>query len=351
MINAKDIEYEKRKNYEFTKEPKNLKFQSNITITNTFYGWNDMFEIFISYQDNKEYLVSPNSNNYNLDIYSLIDNQKIKSVKGHNDKIRTVRYFINNKNKNEYLISGGDGKIVIIWDINDNYNIKCTIDTKYEKHILSCLLIFPENIDDIYIITSSYNTSENYENSATKFYLMNNGKFLKYINNTNDIPIYYLLPWYNRNEHKYYIIQLCKNKILINNLFEEELYYQLIKEPESYHFSGFIYNKDNKDYLCSSSSNGYINIWDLYNKKLIKIINTRGCELTHIIKWNSKYFIAANRKKKSFQIINIENNSIIDIKSNHTGELISIKKIVLPIYGEALLSAGRDKKIKLWIVE
>jgi hypothetical protein len=59
----------------------------------------------------------------------------------------------------------------------------------------------------------------------------------------------------------------------------------------------------------------------------------------------------ANRKKKSFKIINVENNSIIDIKSNHTDELISIKKAVHPIYGESLLSAGRDRKIKLWIIE
>ena len=63
-----------------------------------------MFEIFISYKDNKEYLVSPNSINFNLDIFSLINNQKIESLKGHNNDIRTIRYFINNKNKNEYLI-------------------------------------------------------------------------------------------------------------------------------------------------------------------------------------------------------------------------------------------------------
>ena len=76
------------------------------------------------YKDNKEYLVSPNSNDFNLDIFSLINNHKIKSLKGHNNNIRTIRYFMNNKNKNEYLISGDDDKLVIIWNISDNFNVK-----------------------------------------------------------------------------------------------------------------------------------------------------------------------------------------------------------------------------------
>ena len=59
------------------KNPKNLRFKCNITTTNTPAGWNDMFEIFNSYNDKKEYLVSPNSNNFHLDIFDLSDNKLI----------------------------------------------------------------------------------------------------------------------------------------------------------------------------------------------------------------------------------------------------------------------------------
>ena len=177
-----DIEYEKKINYEFKKEPKNLKFKENITTANTYGGWNDMFEIFISYKDNKEYLVSPNTNNYKLDIFNLINNQLKTSLSGHNNHIRTIRYFINNKNKNEYLISADYNKIVIIWDITNNYNIKYKINTKYGDDIYSCLLIFPHNSDDNYIITSTGNNSGKDEDSATKLYSLNNGNFIKYIN-------------------------------------------------------------------------------------------------------------------------------------------------------------------------
>ena len=142
---------------------------------------------------------------------------------------------------------------------------------------------------------------------------------------------------------------------MINNLLEDELYSELINEPEDNHFSGFIYFKDNIDYLCSSTSNGFINIWDLYDKKIFKVINTNGYinryKLAHIIEWNNKYIIVADYNNKLFKIIDIDKNSIHDIKIEHKDKLACIKKINHPIYGESLLSAGEDKIIKLWIIE
>ena len=93
----------------------------------------------------------------------------------------------------------------------------------------------------IYYITSTFNRSEDIDNSSTKIYSLNNGKFIKYINNANNIVIYYLLSWYNKKNNKYYIIQFSCKKIIINNLIEDELYSELIQEPESSHYSGFIY--------------------------------------------------------------------------------------------------------------
>ena len=195
------------------------------------------------------------------------------------------------------------------------------------------------------------NTSNNNDDSATKIYSLNNGKFIKYINNTNKNIIYYLLSWYNKNNNKYYIIQFSYKKIIINNLLEDELYSELIQQQsESDHYSGFIYNRNNNDYLCSSSTNGYINIWDLYNKNIFKIINTNNCCLCHIIEWN-KYIIVANYWNKSFKIIDLDKNKIIsNIGVQHKDWVKCIKKIYHPIYGESLLSCGEDKCIKFWSI-
>ena len=338
-------------NYKFKKEP-NLKYKLDITITiSSKIGCNDIFEVFICYQDNKEYLISPNKNNFNLDVFTLLNNQIILSLKGHTIDITTIRYFINKKNFNEYLISADENKIVIIWDISNNYNIKYQIDTEYERYISSCLLIFPHNRDDNYIVTSAFNISDDFDKSSTKIYSLNNGQFIKYINYTNSILINYLLSWYNKKNNKYYIIQFTNGIILINNLIEDEIYSALQQEPESHHCSGFIFEKEDNNYLCSSSLNGYIHIWDLYNQKIFKVINTNNCFLFHIIEWNNKYIIVADFNNKSFKIIDLEQNKIIcDIKGQHTGNVICIKKIYHPIYGESLLSADNDNTIKLWII-
>ena len=281
----------------------------------------------------------------------LLYNKKIISLQGHNNTIRTIRYFMNIKNKKEYLISADKNKIVIIWDITNNYNILYNINTNYGDDIYSCLLIFSNNDNNNYIITSTYNTSSNIDKSSTKIYSLNNGKFIKYINNSNNYIIYYLLSWYNIKDNKYYIIEFANNKIVINNLLEDKLYSELIQQPEDDHYSGFIKNKDNKDYLYSSSYNGYINIWDLYNKNIFKIINTNNCILYNIIEWNDKYIMVADRDNKSFKIIDMETFKVIsDIKGEHKNKVKSIKKIYHPIYGESLLSSGEDGIIKLWSI-
>ena len=138
--------------------------------------------------------------------------------------VRTIRYFINNKNNNEYLISADCRKRVIVWDITNDYNKKYCIETNYHDHISSCLLFFPPNNNDDYIITSSNSTSNDNKNSATKIYSLNKGGFIKYIPNSNNYYICYLLSWYNKKNNKYYLIELAFKNIIINNLLDDEFY-------------------------------------------------------------------------------------------------------------------------------
>ena len=334
----------------------NLKYKLDIINTNDTYGVNDIFEVFISLKDKKQYIVSPNIN-YNLDILNLLDNKIILSLEGHENRITTVRYFINNKDNKEYLISADKNKIVIIWDITNNYDIKFKIETGYKKYIYSCLLLFPnkennikDEVDDGYIITSTDSINDDNSCSATKIYSFNNGTLVRYIHNSNTYKVWYLLYWYNKNDNKYYIIELVNKKIVINDLLENEVYCELIQEPEHHHYSGFIYNRDDIDYLCSSSQNGLINIWDLYNKKIFKIINTNKCQLFHIIEWDNKYVIVVDSCNISFKIIDMQIYKVIsEIKGQHNENAISVKKICHPIYGNSLLSVAIDKTIKLWI--
>ena len=348
ISNLEHNEFIRKINYKFEKDPQGLKFRQNVNDTNASYGWNDIFEVYISRKDNKEYLVSPNNNNYKLDVISLLENKLTISLKGHNNHIRTIRYFINNINSEEYLISADNDIIVIIWEITYNFNIKFKINTNYADNIYSCLLLFDLINENSYIVTSSYAQLDDNEKSATKLYSLENGQLIKYISHTNRNAIYYLLSWYNKNNNKYYIIQFTFKAILINSVLDDELYCELIQEPEDNHLSGFIYNIDNIDYLCSSSYNGYINLWDLFNKSIYKVINTNDCVLSNIIQWNNQYFIVADYDNKSFKIVDIEKEKIVkDITGQHTDKVPCVKKIYHPLYGESLLTAGQDNTIKL----
>jgi len=342
----KPKDYQYKINYKFTKNP-HFSYKYDITDSNDNYGMNDIFEVFISYKDNKEYIASPNLN-YNIDIFYLLEEKKILSIEGHTKRITTIRYFKNEKDNNEYLISADKNKIVFIWDITDDYKIKYKIDTNYKKDIYSCLLIFPHNNDENFIIASTY--CDNNE-SSTKIYSLNNGTFVKDIINSKNYKIWYLLSWYNKKEEKYYIIQLANKKIIINDLLDEDIFFELMKDPEHNHYSGFAYSEEENDYLCTSAQNGYINIWDLYEKKLFKVIRTNQCQLLHIIQWNNKYIIVADSLNKSFKIIDLKiDKAISNIGGKHTGNVICVKKVNHPIYGEALLTSGYDKTLKLWTI-
>ena len=350
--NIKLNEYINKIFYQFKEYP-NLKFKLNITNNNDDFGYNDIFEVFISFKDNKEYLVSANKNNYKLDIFLLLDNKNILNLPGHNNRISTIRYFFNDKDYNEYLISADMNKIVIIWDITNNYNIKYKIDTHYKDYIFSCLLVFPHNSDDNFIITSSkYNNK--YDGLGTNIYSLNDGKLIRFIRECHKNDIRYLLSWYNKKNQKYYIIQLALKTILINNLLENETYSELKGLKEDFHYCGFIYYENDKDYLCTSSNNGYINIWDLYEKKLFKVIYSEGSEFYYIIQWNSKFIIAADNWARSFKVISLEYNRIIsDIKlqgNDGFTRFICIKKIKHPIFGESLLTGLDNNTIKLWTI-
>ena len=74
-----------------------------------------------------------------------------------------------------------------------------------------------------------------------------------------------------------------------------------------------------------------------------------NCSLNYIIQWNDKYIIVADNKNKSFKIIDIDKSEVIcNIGGKHENNVICVKKIYHPLYGESLLSAGNDKIIKLW---
>ena len=161
-------EYRKNKFYIFNKNP-NFKAAFYIYNTNDK-GINDIFEVFLSVKDNTEYLVVYNKNSKSLNIYQLLYNKLVLYLYGHTNNVTSIRYFFNNKSYDEYLILADTDKIIIIWDITQNYEMKYKINTFYSKHglIYSCLLVFPNNQNDNFIITS-IDSCEHFNNEKNNY--------------------------------------------------------------------------------------------------------------------------------------------------------------------------------------
>ena len=338
----------KQNNIMFKKNP-NFKFKEKIIEYNDSLGYNDLFEIFISIKDGISYIVSPNKfMHFCLSIYSLENNNLIKMLTGHNNHVTMVKYFCDNSNK-EFLISADIDGIVIIWEINNiNNDIKkYVIKLKMKNYIFSCIM-FHNKYN--YIITSSCGSEK------TNLFMLdnNNIKFVKNIEKSENISVYYLLMWFNKISKEYFLIQFCKKKIVINNIDKNEIYWNLIDDEnkDACYMNGFIIDNINYDeYLYSCSMNGIINIWDLYQKILINSIFINNNFLSQIIQWNEKYIIIINGNKNNISVMDLESGIIISqIFTKHEKGIMNIKKIIHPIYGESLLSCGLEGDIFIWTI-
>ena len=321
--------------HEFKQTPTELKEKINIIETNE-----SNFDVYRSFKDNTEYLVSGNVNTYDIDIINIQNNQLIKSLKGHKNYITTLDYFFNEENQKEYFLSSDFDKFIIVWDINAEVNILHTINTKFRGYICSTLLLF--NIKkNGYIVAASWSDKD-----YCRLYYLNDGSFIKNVYNSNNNTLF-LISWINNNQ---YIIELCYKKIVINSLINDENYAKLKALPEDYHNSGFIYN-DN--YLCCSSSNGYIRFWNLLTKTLDKTIEIKESWIYGIIQWSDKFIICANHTSNSIIVIDTEIGKVVkSIETTHNKDdgVKLIKKFYHSIYGECLLSGGQEHSIKLWVI-
>ena len=322
---------------QFKKDPSNLKYIENITNNNSCDGYLCNFVLFNGIKDNIDYIVYNNKINYNIDIMRINDKTIIKSLRGHKIKTTVIKYYIND-NKEEYILSC-DYKLVILWDIQKNYNKKYNLKEGYNGNIHDALLLF--NIfNKNYILISSNNNNE-----YSKLYgLRDNTPFIRNIYGTKENITKFMIPWLYNN--KYYIIECCNKKISINNMLEDECYANLNMNPEGNYLCGYIYN-DN--YLCVSDyNNNCIKIWDLVKKvkyNEIKYDSNFGYE---IIPWNNKYAIVGS--SGGFAIINIEEGKMVKkIKIGNT-YVYGVKKMKLNKLGECLIIADSNYNIKLYSI-
>ena len=310
-----------------------------------------MFEIYIDYNNNT-ILASPNKENHKIDLYNLDNkNALIKSLKGHNNYITFIKGFTDVVKSNKYLISIDNIKLLIIWDIKNNY-IKKKIKIDYKGIIYSAFLLF--NVyDKDYIITSSYNVLEN---SKIFSFDKSKCKFFKNIYYTENNYTRYIIPWERPDcEGGYYMIEFCDGKICVVNLFEDEIFLELkTKNNNEKYCNGFLFNNKNngeREYLCSCGWSGNVYIINLEEKVLENIVETNIFNgIGYIMHWSDNVAIGTDVMSKGLVVIDLKSFKIVSYYYHiHNEGIILIKKLNHTVYGESLLVCSNDGVIKLWI--
>ena len=312
-------------NYKYSKD---LKFKIDYLNFNFC-----LFEVFESFKK-ISYLVTKEITN--LNIYLVSDNKLYKTLK-YSNEIVFFKYYSNNTDKGFLILSTIDS--IFIYEPSKEFVLVSLINSKL--NIKNVLLIFNIKSED-YLVYSVADCS-------ASLIILKNAKTLESTKNIMNCNDKYLIYWNNRLNSKDYIILLCVNKVMITNLFVEEVYSEIIIEPESTHFNGFIYSKNNLDYLCFSSFNGYITIYDLYNKKTFKRISCPACKLIEIFSLSDRYFISSDYSLSEFIIIDIEQGKVISkYRNNNKDCILNIKNIYLQNFGKCILTCGTQKTIHLW---
>ena len=119
-----------------------------------------------------------------------------------------------------------------------------------------------------------------------------------------------------------------------------------------YHTSIIINNINKEVQLIDSDIGGAIRIWNFHTAQLlnkIDIIKIVGKQILYgLCLWNKEYLFVGNNRDEII-LLNLKDNKKVNKFKCNNGQYIStIKKMLLPKYGECLISLG-DKAIQLWI--
>ena len=301
---------------------------------NSFIIFKSLDEIF--------YLIY-STKNQSIISYNLINSQKINEIKkAHNDHIRFFKYFLDNQNKRELILSISNDNNIKLWNIK---NYQCLFNIKnnpYNNIYPACLF---NNNNQTLIIT-------NYSTQFMNIYNINGNKIGEIDNGSGD-TIFYVENYYYEKLKKNYII-ICTNLMIKSYDFNKKRIYH------EYHNVSFSNNnciiKGNEDNikLIVPCRDNIIRVWDFNSGELLKNIKIENMPSDY--EYNLKCFcnlnddyIVTGHNNKIINIININNGKIYQKLIGHKNKIIHIQNIILSNLGECLVSQGyRDDQIKIW---
>ena len=327
---------------EFNSDPNNIEFLKYLSKDSYTSNCCDNIFTVLTSINKIPYLIYTNRN-YSILFYNLVE-EKIENEipKAHGRwEISSFQYFFDKINLRDLVISiSGVSNTVKIWDLN-NYDCIATIEDNVKNGYINSACIINDNNQHYIII-------DNVGSDPIKIYDFNGTK-IKEIDESNE-KSFFIDTFFDKNISKNYIITGSHGYVKSYNYKENKIYQKYYeKDNDSNHFSLVINNQKEVIKLIESCNDGIIRIWNFHSADLIKKITVNNQPLFGICLWNDN-FLLASCEDKEIKLIDLKNEKNIKNFSGHSKAVATIKKIILPKYGECLISQGmRDDQIRLWI--
>ena len=306
------------------------------------YNWiENTFTVFKSLDDNI-YLIYSNKNKAII-CYNIIDNKKLIEIKNaHNKYITSFRYLLDKINNRDLIISiSAFGNDIKLWDIK-NWECIIGIEKVYKNGTIVSACFLTDNNNN-YIISSN----DTFNNCGPIKVFDFNGKEIKEINNSNNLTCF-IDTYYDQKLSKNYIItgnyKFCQSYDFNKNI----IYHKYCDNDNSSHSSLIIINNNDIIKLIDSSRDGNIKIWNFHSGLLLSRIKVSNCYIVGICLWNIDNLFVGSVNK--IILVDLNNEKILYSIILHKKQVLTIKKISHPKFGDCLISQGEgDDQIKLWI--
>ena len=340
-------EIDKLKEYHENNSPKDIKLKTDIS--NDSFGYTDLDNSFIAFKsvNNISYLIYSNINKAII-CYDL-NRQKIsKQIENsHNKFITNFRHYLDEINKVDLIMSiSSEDNNIKIWNLYNWERVLEITNANYSGWLYSACFLTTEEHNN-YIISSNRNKQGNCE--SIKIFDFN-GYVVKEINNSKE-QTYFIDTYYDNILSKIFIITGNVGYIKSYDYNKNDVYHKYIdfESNSSYcHFSVIVTNNNGKIKIIETCFDGNVRIWNFHTCQQLNKIKISDEGLRGICLWNNDYlFIGCD--DKTIKLIEIKNGLIIKSLTGHVNEVITVKKIIHPHFGECLISQnGGESKIKIW---
>lgn len=320
-------------------------------ITDSLMGFMDMYDFYIFKSINNLWYLIYTDENKSISIYDMKNEQKISEIKNPN-ALFYPKYFYDKINNRDIIIAISSiyakdktpeyKNMIKLYDFR---NLECFLELKDicedDKELYPACILYDNNQNDIITL---YGKDEKTECIRVFDF---NGNIKKEIQtDEEDTRTFYIETFYDENLSKNFIITLNNGYVKSYDYNQNELYHKYDDNVREIHYGCVIQKKDEMINLIDSAADGVIRIWDFHSGDLLKKTKIES-RIFSICLWDSNLLCIGCHDKK-IRILDLNTGKIVKILSAHIIAVFYVRKIILPLYGECLISKDAVGRVKMW---